>query len=115
VWGRYVYIEHDEADCDGNKYFTIYAHLDAVSDRIPDSGTVRVERGEQIGWSGKSGTQEGIHLHFEVSTGALPRAGERVDPYDLYSTREAYPPGDNRECGENRLWTSDPPTLLVAE
>jgi hypothetical protein len=76
--GNGVYITH----ADG--YTTVYWHLDRFSRRfmgLINSGKgVKVQAGDVIGSSGKSGFVIGTpHLHFEVR-----RDGKQVDPYGWY-------------------------------
>jgi len=115
-YGNFVFILHD------NGYGTLYAHLSRGESRIPayaqeqQANTlydewVRVEQGEVIGYCGDSGTSSS-HLHFEVSETGLYARG-RVDPYDLYTTADAYPPGSGaEEMGPDHLWLTDPPTFF---
>ena len=125
TYGNFVLVRHDKKDLAGNDYFTLYAHLKTVAPTIPyqnrfsisydysdPSKWIYVKRGEIIGEAGKTGAANtGIHLHFEVE-----RKGYDLyqsDPYDLYTTRDAYPMGDNEGCGPNYLWTTDPPRLPI--
>ena len=66
-YGNYVRIAHD------NGFQTVYAHLAAFAEGL-EEGSV-VEKGEQIGAVGMTGSATGNHLHFE-----LVHRGERVDP-----------------------------------
>lgn len=78
-YGNAVYISHP------NGYTTVYAHLDRFSDALadyikrkqyakqsfevdlnPGHGEFTLEKGEQIGVMGNSGSSNGAHLHFEV-------------------------------------------------
>ena len=119
TYGTFVLIRHNEIDSEGNNYFTLYAHLDNVTPKIVskpkwDTGYstwTPVKRGEVIGQAGSTGVEghpEWIHLHFEVNRGGYTQ--NRIDPYDLYNTRDFYPRGNNHTvCGSNYLWTTDPP------
>jgi murein DD-endopeptidase MepM/ murein hydrolase activator NlpD len=65
-YGNYIVIDH------GGGLSTIYAHLDSLRFQVTAASPethVRVERGEQIGLSGSTGTRP-PHLHFGVHTGA---------------------------------------------
>jgi hypothetical protein len=99
-YGHMVVIRHNEKNSEGEYFYTLYAHLSEVMEKIPDKsrGTIHdgtdviasnwqlVKRGEEIGKSGISGGQTWQHLHF------VPFAGEykmrttqkSYDPYDLY-------------------------------
>ncbi|MEK7627221.1 MAG: peptidoglycan DD-metalloendopeptidase family protein, partial [Patescibacteria group bacterium] len=56
AYGKWIAIEHD------NGLTTLYAHLSLVSVGIGD----KVEQGEIIGYTGKTGWSTGPHLHFGV-------------------------------------------------
>ena len=63
-YGLAVAIEHDFG-YQGNKLFTIYAHMD----RIDVIKGQHVNVGEQIGIVGNTGNTTGPHLHFEIRIG----------------------------------------------
>ncbi|MCL0042684.1 PKD domain-containing protein, partial [Thermodesulfovibrionales bacterium] len=125
-WGTYVYIHHYERAICGNNYHTLYAHLESVNPKISDTEWTPVRRGEFIGRAGATGVKDRygnpqptwVHLHFELHIGdarAWEKAHNRIDPYDLYKTREYYPGGQKyTRSGQNHLWTSDPPTQAPA-
>ena len=66
-YGNYLRIAHE------NGFQTVYAHLAAFAEGIEEGSAV--ERGQQIGAVGMTGSATGNHLHFE-----LVHRGERVDP-----------------------------------
>lgn len=55
-YGNYVVIEH------GFKYKTLYAHMSKIYVNVGET----INRGQQIGTIGNSGTSTGPHLHYEV-------------------------------------------------
>lgn len=78
-FGKVIYITHP-----GNR-LTVYAHLHSFTGSLadsmetlqykrksfevewfPDSMLFRIQRGQQIAWSGNSGGSESPHLHFEI-------------------------------------------------
>lgn len=63
----------------GHGYQTRYAHLSAVADGIRSG--VKVERGDLIGYTGRSGVVSGPHLHYEII-----RNGRKVDPMQYLFT-----------------------------
>lgn len=109
-FGDRVLIRHQ---VEGQTYYTYYGHLESISPNIPigsRSETVRVRRGEVIGYAGDTGTFGGsIHLHYGI---ANPSFGW-YDPYDLWTTAHIYPnpTGSNGLLsGPNFFWTTNPPT-----
>lgn len=65
-YGRYVVVEHDLF---GTRFYSLYAHLAAVDDRLEEGR--RVPRGARLGIMGRSSNEfhidrEHAHLHFEV-------------------------------------------------
>ena len=74
-YGNLVLIRHD------NGYITAYAHAQALLVSAVD----RVDRGDVIGLSGKSGDVDRPQLHFEIRQGVKP-----LDPRPLLmATRES--------------------------
>lgn len=134
-YGIMVLIRHEETDMDGNRFFTLYAHLesDSIPNRIPFferhstnyDNWVPVKIGEVIGRVGHTGwskcTTECDHLHFEVLRGGYYK--NPTDPYDLQGLRDRYPCDNCTEevslctgsnftiCGSNYLWTQCPPVV----
>jgi hypothetical protein len=69
-WGKYVYIEHVLPD--GQKVWTLYAHLKDVSVSVGEI----IEQGQKIGTIGDANGyyKDAAHLHFELRT-AQPAMG----------------------------------------
>lgn len=117
-YGNFVFVKHT------NGYATLYGHLSRTSEKVkayPDSQKsntnyqewVKVEKGDYIGECGTSGT-DNVHLHFEVTRGKY--ATGRVDSYDLYKTKQFYPPNASYTVlGEKHLWLHNPPQYLEAK
>ena len=59
-YGNNILIDH------GNGYYTLYAHLSKFVAGL-NVGSV-VERGQQIGYIGMTGSATGPHLHYEIRT-----------------------------------------------
>ena len=59
-YGNHILVDH------GNGYFTLYAHLSKFAPGL-SVGSV-VERGQQIGYIGMTGSATGPHLHYEIRT-----------------------------------------------
>ena len=81
--GRQVWIEHPGG------FVSRYAHLSGIPDTIT-VGT-RVTEGQTVGFSGNSGTIEGIsgtqddpHPHYELWRGSETYLGEGLGPDDIY-------------------------------
>jgi murein DD-endopeptidase MepM/ murein hydrolase activator NlpD len=110
TWGNYVVTKHV---IQGKTYYTVNAHLSKSP--LPKNEWVSIKRGVEIGTAGDSGNMPRckkpcIHLHFEVATD-WPPMGAKIDPYDIYSTRDYYPGGSKfTECGSNYLWATCPPS-----
>jgi len=105
-----------------NGYETRYLHLKSGStpNDMPDCSVDKkdwepVERGEQIGEAGDSGTNPGWdHLHLEVRD----QSGEPVDPYDIYGRKGLYPDPNftnGKTCGPEYLWTYCPTGQVLGE
>lgn len=56
AYGKYIVIKHD------NNLTTLYAHLSQMAVRVGE----RVNRGQVIGYMGRTGFATGSHLHFTV-------------------------------------------------
>lgn len=67
AYGNRVIIQH------GNSISTLYAHMSKITKNLK-KGT-RVERGDVIGYVGKTGRVTGTHLHYEFR-----KNGEHKDP-----------------------------------
>jgi len=67
-YGNYVKIKH----LDG--YYTLYAHLKYGTVKVKLNQ--KVKRSQEIGYMGKTGRSEGVHLHWEVRN----REDEFVNP-----------------------------------
>lgn len=59
-YGNHILIDH------GNGYYTLYAHLSKFASGL-GVGSI-VERGQQIGYIGMTGSATGPHLHYEIRT-----------------------------------------------
>jgi murein DD-endopeptidase MepM/ murein hydrolase activator NlpD len=64
TYGNVVIIQHDFG-FQGKRLYTLYAHLNVI---LVTAGQ-RVQSGEIIGLSGRSGVVSGPHVHFEVRVG----------------------------------------------
>ncbi len=108
-FGDRVLIRHTVG---GETYYTYYGHLEWVEPDIPvgdRSETIRVRRGQVIGFAGDTGTHADLHhLHFGI---ASPNFGW-YDPYDLWEQSVIYPDPlgvNNLRAGVNSFWISNPP------
>lgn len=70
---------------DGVELYAFYAHLGKIKCKAGQ----KVKEGQVIGYTGSSGNarnmtkvEKGAHLHFEIRTRQIPRAGlqDRIDP-----------------------------------
>ena len=73
-YGNYVLIDH------GNGYYSQYAHLSRFMSGL-GVGSV-VERGQQVGYIGMTGSATGPHLHYEIRTCAGYHC--TTDPLNYY-------------------------------
>ena len=65
--GNYVVIQHNEI------FSTLYSHLKSISVEVGN----KLEKGQSIGYAGKTGLATGPHLHYEVF-----KDGKNVNPKD---------------------------------
>lgn len=77
-YGRVVFIEHDFGGPDGQRVYTLYAHLQGTL-VVKDQ---RVKAGDPIALMGNTGHASGPHVHFEVRMGE-GTFGETYNP-DLW-------------------------------
>lgn len=108
-------------------YYTLYAHLESVADKILQADTnvgTRVQRGEYVGTSGITGyANNANHLHFELQSPLDYTCNSRFDPYDLYDQVDANAnPGvyastidGTPGMGPDPYWISDPPAGAMNE
>ncbi|MBQ9318323.1 MAG: M23 family metallopeptidase [Bacilli bacterium] len=73
-YGNYILIDH------GNGYYSLYAHMAKFSPEL-NVGSI-VERGQQIGYVGMTGTATGPHLHYEIRN--CERYACVTNPLDYY-------------------------------
>jgi len=64
-YGRAIILRH------GNKYTTLYAHLNSYNKKTRSGG--RVQQGQIIGYVGSSGLASGPHLHYEFRVNGVHR------------------------------------------
>ena len=91
AFGRHVEVDH------GGKMISAYSHLSRIHPSVKKGGDV--QRGQVIGWVGRSGRATGPHLHFAVfengryvnplKTRRSAPAVAKVDPGRFASQREA--------------------------
>jgi hypothetical protein len=112
-FGKRVLIRHQ---VDGQTYYTYYGHLETINPDIPfgnRSVTMRVRRGQVIGYAGDTGAAPGdIHLHFGI---AAPYFGW-YDPYDIFKKAVHYPDPDGMNgiySGQDYFWTTNPPSNAI--
>lgn len=73
-YGNYILIDH------GNGYYSLYAHMSKFVPGL-NVGSI-VERGQQIGFVGMTGTATGPHLHYEIRN--CERYACATNPLDYY-------------------------------
>ena len=96
-----IYIDH------GNNWFTRYVHLQGITVEVGD----RVEMGDVIGYSGKTGTR-GAHLHFELKYGTSLHS-QSVPINELFDGNP--PVEDQAYLSNNRTLTQRPATPFTAD
>lgn len=74
-YGNHIMIDNG-IDANGNRLYTLYAHLSSVN----VSQGQKVTQGQVIGYSGNTGNSYGSHLHFEVRVN-----GQAVDPMSYFN------------------------------
>jgi murein DD-endopeptidase MepM/ murein hydrolase activator NlpD len=67
-YGKYVIMTHM---VNGQKYETVYAHLDVYQVKVGD----KLKQGQQLGIMGNTGIGTGVHLHFEIHKGTYNYGG----------------------------------------
>ena len=75
-YGNYVVVDH--GDVNGERIYTLYAHMTVRNVSVGDS----VQIGQQLGTVGSTGMSTGSHLHFEIRTGGTEWSNAtKQDPY----------------------------------
>ena len=92
-YGTYVILEHDY---NGEKLYSIYAHMKYKS--IPKNIYVgaKIKAGTKLGIMGNTGYSSGNHLHFEMrknDTAVNTREINNVNPLDYINNKKPYPSG----------------------
>lgn len=100
-YGNHVYIEHNY---NGQKFYTIYAHMDVngISESIKEGQTITA--GTFLGNSGNTGNSSGPHLHFEMrkeSMEASRRSECAINPLDYISVDNPYPSSSGKGGGNS--------------
>lgn len=78
-YGNYVIIDH--GNIDGQRYYSVYCHLNAVSVKQGQEvkGSAKGQKATQVGILGHTGASTGPHLHFEIRVGS-PKYGYSKNP-----------------------------------
>jgi Ca2+-binding RTX toxin-like protein len=61
-YGNVVIVDHGQIGDDGQRVYTLYAHLNSMSVQVGQ----HLEAGQLVGLSGSTGSSTGPHLHYEV-------------------------------------------------
>lgn len=85
TYGNYIVLEH--IDDNGNKWYSLYAHLvyDSIKYKVGDT----VPQGAVLGQVGSSGASTGTHLHFEIRKSANKYANV-VNPMNYVTLNTIY-------------------------
>jgi hypothetical protein len=89
-YGRMVVLKHE------NGFYTVYAHHSKNLVKIGN----KIEQGQIIAYSGKSGRSHGAHLHFELRRGA-----QSIDPE--YALNGYFKVSANRKIASKSNLTHD--------
>lgn len=80
-YGNVVFIKHV---IEGKDFVTVYAHMDRPGSK---SVGTQVQKGEQIGFMGNTGTSSAKHLHFEIhSPNYIHMATNSMNPLNYIPT-----------------------------
>lgn len=107
TYGNYIVLEH--VDDNGQKFYSLYAHLvyDSIRHKVGDT----VQQGEVIGQVGLSGATSGPHLHFEIRKGTNS-FNNVVNPMNYVTLNKVYI--TSLDSGMTYRLPSDKPKLPAA-
>ena len=122
TWGNFVIIRRTMTPT--LRYYTIYAHLDGVPQRLQELSKEKgveiegspIKSGAYLGFANTSGNTRGVsQFHMEMhEQNLITGTWVKLDPYGIYSTKSSrrYPdPGDSLNELDH-YWVSDRPKFV---
>ncbi len=98
AYGNRIHVRYED---ENGMYEVVYGHFKEIYVSLGEE----VSAGDVLGIMGNTGCSTATHLHFEVRLNG--DANRKVDPYDIYSSKENYPQFSNdydRDCGPESMW-----------